>query len=119
VFYGDNAYLETFVANVRVQNATPTPPPPTQEPPTPGPTGTPGPTNTAPAIDLPPTATARATTAAGDVPAGSGAPPVVAAGPINFAMVGAAFISGMRLTGIAFLFLAAYVSLKAVLRRYM
>jgi hypothetical protein len=33
-------------------------------------------------------------------------------------MVGAAFVSGMRLTGIAFLILGAYVALKAVLRRY-
>ncbi len=119
VFYGDEAYLETFVANVRVQNATPTPPPPTLEPPTPGPTATPGPTNTAPAIDLPPTATARPTTAAGGgAPAGPGDPPTGGPGQINLDMVGAAFVSGMRLTGIAFLILGAYVALKAVLRRY-
>jgi hypothetical protein len=118
VFYGDNAYLETFVANVRVANATPTAPPPTLEPPTPGPTATAGPTNTAPAIALPPTSTARPTTVAGGGPASAGDPPPAEAGPLNLDMVGAAFVGGVRLTAIAFLLMAAYVSLKAVLRRY-
>ena len=56
VFYGEGAYLETFVANVRVQNSTPAAP---TEPPTtagPPPTETPAPTATTPLIDLPPTA---------------------------------------------------------------
>lgn len=117
VFYGESAYLESFVANVRVQNATPTSPPPATEPPTPGPTETPGPTGTAPAIALPPTATPRATTVlGGGAPDGEAASPG-SPGPINLDMVLQAFVSGVRLTGIAFLILGAYVVLRAALRR--
>src|SRR5689334_1694259 len=54
VFFADGAYLESFVANVRVQNSTApalTGVPPTEGPP---PTETPAPTATTPLIDLPP-----------------------------------------------------------------
>jgi hypothetical protein len=117
VFYGENAYLETFVANVRVQNSTPTPPAPLPEPTTaePAATATSGPTDTAPAIVLPPTATLRATTIAGGAPPG-GQPAPGAPIRINAGLVGAAFLAGVRLTFIAFLLLGAYASLRAVLR---
>jgi hypothetical protein len=118
VFYGESAYLETFVANVRVQNSTPTAPAPLPEPTTaePAATVTPGPTNTAPAIVLPPTATPRATTIAGGGPPGGGQ--AAPSGPIriNAGLVGAAFLAGVRLTLIVFLLLGAYASLRVVLR---
>jgi hypothetical protein len=117
VFYGENAYLETFVANVRVQNATPTPVilPPATDTAVPAATATAGPTSTAPVIALPPTATARATTVTGGAPVGD---PPASGAPIriNAGLIGAAFLAGVRLTFVAFLLLAAYVSLKAVLR---
>jgi hypothetical protein len=117
VFYGENAYLETFVANVRVQNTTPTPPALLPEPTTavPAATVTPGPTDTAPAIALPPTTTPRPTTIAGGAPPG-GQPAPGAPVRINAGLVGAAFLAGVRLTLIAFLLLGAYASLRAVLR---
>jgi hypothetical protein len=117
VFYGENAYLETFVANVRVQNATPTPAATSPAEPTASPAATaaPAPTSTAPVIQLPPTATPRATTVAGgttgDAASAPGAPIRISAG-----LIGEAFIAGVRLTIIAFLLLAAYTSLRAALR---
>jgi hypothetical protein len=117
VFYGDNAYLEAFVANVRVLNSTPTAPAPTLPPPTAGPTATPGPTHTAPAIELPPTATARATSSASSGPNGDEDLPPGAPGPINLDMVGRAFGTGVRLTVLAFSILGAYVTLRALIRR--
>jgi hypothetical protein len=118
VFYGENAYLETFVGNVRVQNSTPTAPSPLPEPATPEPaaSATPGPTNTAPAIALPPTATPRATTVAGSGPQQGGPPGPDTPIRINAGVVAAAFLAGVRLTLIAFLLLGAYASLRAVLR---
>lgn len=116
VFYGEGAYLETFVANVRVQNSTAAAP--TALPPTAGPTPTetPAPTATTPLIDLPPTATPRATTVGGGSAGGDDPAADVPAGRINLDMVTAAFFDGVRLTVIGFLILAAYASLRAVLR---
>ncbi len=116
VFYGEGAYLETFVANVRVQNSTPAAP--TAPPPTEGPaaTLTPAASATAPIIDLPPTATARATTVGGGSASGDGPVGDVPAGRINTDMIGAAFFDGIRLTAAVFLILAAYATLRAVLR---
>jgi hypothetical protein len=118
VFYGENAYLETFVANVRVQNSTPTPPAATPLPPTPAPSATAGPTNTAPAIELPPTPTVRATTiTGGGPPGGQDNGPSAEGGPINLDRVVTAFIGGVRLTALVFLILGAYVVFRALLRR--
>jgi hypothetical protein len=120
VFYGDGAFLEALVGAVRVQNATPTPslgnPPPGAEPTLALPA-----TATQPVIVLPPTSTPRATTVAvlpgsGDEP---GVPPPDAGGgtpTISGGLIALAFAAGVRLTLIAFLLLAAYVSLKAALR---
>ncbi len=116
VFYSEGAYLETFVANVRVQNSTPaapTAPPPTDGPP---PTETPAPTATTPLIDLPPTATPRATTVGGGSGDDGGPAIDIPAGRINTEMIGAAFLDGVRLTVIGFLILAAYGGLRAALR---
>jgi len=116
VFYGEGAYLETFVANVRVQNSTPAAP--TLPPPTAGPaaTATLAASATAPIIELPPTATARATTVGGGSASGGDPAADVPAGRINTDMIGAAFFDGVRLTVAAFLILAVYASLRAVLR---
>lgn len=118
VFYGEGAYLETFVANVRVQNSTPAPAVGTPEVPTAGPTPTetPAPTATTPLIDLPPTATPRATTVGGSSPGDDSPAADAPPGRINVDMVGAAFLDGVRLTVIGFLILAAYAGLRAVLR---
>ena len=117
VYYADSAFLEAFVPNVRVQNATPTPPPPTRAVDTPAPqsTGVPVPTATPPVIDLPPTATARPTASVIE-PGGGEPPPVGVSTRINAELIGMAFVSGVRLTLICFLLLAAYASLRAVLR---
>jgi hypothetical protein len=118
VFYAEGAYLETFVANVRVQNSTPAAPTALPATAGPAPTATPdalSATATVPVIDLPPTATPRPETPGGglggDDPAGG-----VPAGRINASMIGAAFLDGVRLTVISFLILAAYATLRAVLR---
>lgn len=119
VFYGQGAFLEALVGSVRVQNGTPTPglgnlpgPTPTEAPPA---------TPTQPVIVLPPTSTPRATTVVvpPDDDPGPAAPPDrggSSAPPISTGLVGTAFASGVRLTLIGFLLLAAYVSLRAALR---
>ena len=119
VFYGDGAFLEAFVGNVRVQNATPTPAVgPGTEPAGPSPTPLVPATATQPIIVLPPTSTPRATTVAvqpGD--GNTGAPPPADTGPrFSTGLIGVAFAAGVRLTLISFLLLAAYVSLRAALR---
>jgi hypothetical protein len=119
VFYADGAYLETFVANVRVQNSTPAAPTavPTIGLPA---TETPAPTATTPVIELPATSTAVAGDNAGGAegnPTGPSNPLIdVPAGRINTDMISAAFLDGVRLTVISFLILGAYVALRAVLR---
>lgn len=121
VFYADGAFLEALVNNVRVQNGTPTPAP--GNPPGPTPTEALPATATQPIIVLPPTSTPRATTVAvesGDNSGGRPAGPPSGAGQggprLSAGLVGLAFASGIRLTLIAFLLLAAYVSLRAALR---
>ncbi|MCC7359337.1 MAG: hypothetical protein IT317_07665 [Anaerolineales bacterium] len=117
VFYGEGAYLETFVANVQVQNSTPAAP--TDLPATAGPTPTetPAPTATTPLIELPPTATTAPAAGGGAGPNDDGGALInVPAGRINVEMIGAAFLDGVRLTAIAFLILGAYAGLRALLR---
>ena len=117
VFYGDGAYLETFVANVRVQNSTQAAPTALPATAGPAPTETPAPTATTPLIDLPPTATAAPASGTDAGPSdGGGSLIEVPAGRINAEMISAAFVDGVRLTVIAFLILGAYASLRAVLR---
>jgi hypothetical protein len=120
VFYADGAFLEALVNNVRVQNGTPTPA--LGNPPGPTPTEALPATATQPIIVLPPTSTPRATTVAvesGGSDSGGGpvSPPAGDGGPrLSTGLVGLAFASGVRLTLIGFLLLAAYVSLRAALR---
>ncbi len=118
VYYSDTAYLEAFVQNVRVANATPTAVVSAPETPTPPvaitlpPLATASATATAPGIQLPPTGTPLAG-AGGDT---SGLPPDSGSALINAAVIAQAFLAGVRLTVICFLLLAAYASLRAVLR---
>src|SRR5258706_5072500 len=84
VYYSDTAYLEAFVQNVRVQNATPTAEVIAPETPTPPvaitlpPLATATATPTAPGIELPPTSTALA---GGD--ANGGLPPRARIAPVH------------------------------------
>lgn len=118
VFYGENAYLETFVPNVLVQNSTPTAPAPTPAPPTavaPA-ASTPDPTSTPPSIDLPPTATQRAAVSAGGGPGSPASPGTSAPVRINASLIGVAFLAGVRFTLAAFLLLGAYAAMRTALR---
>jgi hypothetical protein len=119
VYYSDTAYLEAFVQNVRVQNATPTVVVSAPETPTPPvaitlpPLATATATATAPGIELPPTTTPLA----GGAGRGDGAlPPDSGTTRINAAVIGQAFLAGVRLTVVCFLLLAAYASVRAALR---
>ena len=117
VYYSDTAYLEAFVQNVRVQNATPTAEVIAPETPTPPvaitlpPLATATPTPTAPGIELPPTSTPLA---GGD--ANGGLPPGAGIAAINANVIAQAFLAGVRLTVVCFLLLAAYASIRAMLR---
>ncbi|MEP7357455.1 MAG: hypothetical protein ABI847_09480 [Anaerolineales bacterium] len=121
VFFSDTAYLEAFVPNIRVQNSAPTQPAPVATPGSPTPPGVDitlpaTPTPTAPGIDLPPTATAQATASSGQTGGPSGPPAAGGAIRINGALIGTAFLAGVRLTLISFVILGAYAALRAVLR---
>ena len=117
VYYSDTAYLEAFVQNVRVQNATPTAEVVAPETPTPPvaitlpPLATATATPTAPGIQLPPSSTPLA----GGVANGN-LPPDTGIAAINANVIGQAFLAGVRLTVVCFLLLAAYASLRALLR---
>jgi len=118
VYYSDTAYLEAFVQNVRVQNATPTAEVAAAETPTPPvaitlpPLASVTPTPTAPGIELP----ATATPLAGGGDGGSALPPDTGIAQINAGVIGQAFLAGVRLTVVCFLLLAAYASIRAALR---
>src|SRR5437868_8320809 len=117
VYYSDTAYLEAFVQNVRVENATPTPQVSAAETATPPvaitlpPLATATATATAPGIELPATGTPLA--GGGDT---SALPPDTGITPINADVIGHAFLAGVRLTVVCFLLLAAYASVRAALR---
>lgn len=121
VYYSDTApaYLEAFVQNVRVQNATPTAVVSAVETSTPPvaitlpPLATATATATAPGIELPPTTTPLA---GGSGNGDSALPPDTGTTRINAAVIGQAFLAGVRLTVICFLLLAAYASVRAALR---
>lgn len=117
VYYSDTAYLEAVVQNVQVMNSTTTPSAATLDTATPAvaitlpPLASPTASATVPAIELPPTGTP----AAGGPGSGSSvAPP--GATRISAALIAAAFTSGVRLSVISFLLLAAYASVRAALR---
>ena len=116
VFYGDSTFLETFVANVRVQNGTPTTPPPATLTPEPGAVATSTWLPTQPVILLPPTSTPRPSSTAPAAGGQAGGPPANGEPAINSRLIAAAFGAGVRLTLISFLLLTAYVSLRAALR---
>ena len=115
VYWSDRSYLEAFARNVRVQNATPTPPP------QPTATGTEPPTAlaveaaaTEPLIALPPTSTPRPTLGAPGV--SGGGPTAGFTSRLNAQAIASAFFDGVRFTFIAFLLMGAYAGLRAALR---
>jgi hypothetical protein len=118
VFYTNTAYLEAFVQNVRVQNATPTAEVSAAQTPTPPvaitlpPLATATATPTAPGIELP----ATGTPLAGGGDNSSALPPGTGIAQINAGVIGQAFLAGVRLTVVCFLLLAAYASIRAALR---
>ena len=125
VYWSEQAFLEAFVQNVRVQNGFPTAtletlPTGTAAGQTPEPlppgsaTGVTATPATQAVIALPPAATPRPTAAALATPGGrppAGSPPL-----LNVALIRGAFLDGVRLTLIGFALLGAYVSLRAALR---
>jgi hypothetical protein len=123
VYYSETAFLEAFVQNVRVQNATPTPVVIAPETPTPPvaitlpPLATATATATAPGIQLPPTIepTLNRTPLAGGE-GGNPLPPDTSTTRISSGLIGQAFLSGVRLTVVCFLILAAYAAVRAALR---
>jgi hypothetical protein len=113
VYWSDRQFTEAFVRGVRVQNATPTPPPAAP------PTLTPAPTvlrpSATPAIVLPPTSTPRPTTAA--VSANGSRPP--SSQPpswLDTQTIRSALMQGMLLTGFVFAIVGLYAGLRAALR---
>jgi hypothetical protein len=120
MFWEESTFLEAFVQNVRVQNATPTPAPTsTLLPSTDAVSGeagaaTPGPSAT-PVIVLPATSTPRPTADASDP--GGGSPPASDGAPrIYPGLMGTAFLTGVRFSMVSFLILGAYVSFRSLLR---
>jgi hypothetical protein len=119
VYYSDTAYLEAFVQNVRVLNATPTAVVNAAETPTPPvaitlpPLATATLTPTAPGIELPPTSTPLA---GGGGDSGNALPPDANSVRLNADLLGQAFLAGVRLTVICFLLLASYAALRAAFR---
>ena len=121
VYFSDTAYLETFAPNIRVQNATPAAPTPEVLLDTPTPPGVDitlpaTATATVAGIDLPPTATAQPASGGGQSGGSGAAPSAGAPIRINGALIGAAFMAGVRLTLLSFLFLTVYASVRALLR---
>jgi hypothetical protein len=118
MYWTGEAFLEAFVQNVRVANATATPNPASPTPDAATQAGPP-PTATA-AIILPPTATPRPTATAVGASAGSpGSDPDSSSGAVgrlDGGVLGRAFLAGVRLTLISFLILGAYASARAALR---
>jgi hypothetical protein len=117
VYYSDTAYLEAFVQNVRVENATPTPIVNAPETPTVPvaitlpPLATATATATPPGIQLPPTGTPLA-----GGQGGNALPPDTSTTRISAGLIGQALMAGVQLTVVCFLLLAAYAGLRAVLR---
>jgi hypothetical protein len=113
VFGAGGSLLEATVPDVRLANATPTAPPSL-----PDATPTP-PVPTEAIIELPPTATPRPSATPAPVadpnerPSGPG---MLEDRQFSAATVSRAFVAGVRLTLIGFLLLAAYASLRAVVR---
>src|SRR3990172_3753645 len=121
VYWTDRNYLEAFVRNVQVQNATPTPtvPPPeatTSSSPLPALTLTApvaGTAATQPLIILPPPSTPRPTTNAA-IAIGSGTG--MSAARLNTQVIRGAFFDGVRFTVVLFALLGAYAGLRAAWR---
>jgi len=115
VYYSERDFLEAVARNVRVQNAqlTATPAPTETLAPLPSPTApllTAAPTQ--PVIALPPTTTPRPS----PTPNGPVAPGNAVTPPFNLTLIQDAFLAGVRFTGIAFVLLGAYLTLKALIR---
>jgi hypothetical protein len=111
VYWTERLFVEAFARDVRVQNATPTPPPAPQ-------TTLPAPQATAtatPAIRLPPTSTPRPTTVVASANTTS-RPSNPAPNWLDKQIIGRALITGLMLTASLFVLLGLYQGIKATLR---
>ncbi len=111
VYWSEHQFIESFARNVRVQNATPAPPPATPAPSVPS---APAPSAT-PAIVLPPTSTPRPTAAVVSANAGS-APSAAAPSWLDWSTIGRALRDGLTVTAGLFALVGLYGVLKAALR---
>lgn len=122
VYWSERDFLEAFVHNIRIQNATPTPPPeatltPTALPnlDTPAVSSTPSAaTATQPLIVLPPTSTPRPATGGGSLTS-NGASPGSSSG-LNTALLKGSFVEGVKFSLIGFGLLGIYVGVRTALR---
>jgi hypothetical protein len=118
VYWTDRSFLEAFARDVRVQNATPTPPAPLPNTPTAGAAATPlsgGQATATPVIVLPPTSTPRPTppVAGANTTSRPGNP---APSWLDRQVIGRAVLTGLTLTGGLFALLGLYLGFKAALR---
>jgi hypothetical protein len=112
VFWTERLFVEAFAREVRVQNATPTPPPaPQTTPPAPQAAAA----TATPAIVLPPTSTPRPTTAVASANTTS-RPSSAAPSWLDKQVIGRAFLAGLLLTGSLFVLLGLYLGFKGMLR---
>ena len=114
VYWSERQFVETFAQSIKVQNATPAPPPAT-----PAPAATAAPSaivpSATPVIVLPPSSTPRPTAAAASAGAAS-RPNATPLGWLDLQTIRGALQDGLMLTGGIFALLGVYAGLKAALR---
>ncbi len=111
VFWTERLFLEAFVRDVHVQNATPTPPPLPPLTLTPSAVAA----TATPVIVLPPTSTPRPTTAVASANT-TGRPASTAPSWLDNQIIGQAGLTGLALTASLFVLLGLYLGFKAALR---
>ena len=111
VYWTERLFLEAFVRDVHVQNATPTPPPPLPVTPTPSAVAA----SATPVIVLPPTSTPRPTMVVASANT-TGRPGSTAPSWLDLQIIGRAGLTGLALTASLFLLLGLYRGFKAALR---
>jgi hypothetical protein len=124
VYWSERDFLEAFVHNTRVQNATPTPEPEATSTPTPPNLDTATPlagsatpsaaTATQPLIILPPTSTPRPVIGAGN--STKNGEPASNSFLLNTALIRSSFLNGVKFSLIGFVLLGVYVGVRTAMR---